>query len=199
MMIIYELNGTRRLLGRAPGSHDGVVVVKRLGHAVKVRRRSEQDKHVEDLVGAAPDVEGAREAPLGPSNLLRSADDSRYERSLGRPATHRIEDCAKDVHCALGDDPGDAHPVLQALVAVDGDAVDDGDDAGQAEADEHGGSVRAPSRRAELVDPGDGGASDTEEAYLAEVSGGMGPRVNGMNQLTRPRYTVSSVGLQKKP
>ena len=39
-------------------SHDCVMVVKRLGHAVEVRPRGEQDTHVEDLVRAAPDVEG---------------------------------------------------------------------------------------------------------------------------------------------
>lgn len=45
------------------------MVVKRLRHAIKIRCRSEEDKHVEDLMGAAPDVECSWEAALRPSSL----------------------------------------------------------------------------------------------------------------------------------
>ena len=42
-------------------------------------------------------------------------------------APDRVENCADDIHGAVDDDPGDANPVLEPLVAIDGDAVDNRD------------------------------------------------------------------------
>lgn len=89
--------------------HDGVVVVKRLRHAVHMRRRCEDHEEVEDLVRAAPDVKGAGITPL-------------------RPASS-VQERAKDVHCAVQDYPAQAHAVLHFRPAVHGQAVDDGHDA----------------------------------------------------------------------
>jgi len=40
-----------------------------------------------------------------------------------------IENCAKEIHGAMDDDPGNADSVIEPLVAVDGDAVDNRDEA----------------------------------------------------------------------
>lgn len=51
------------------GAHARVMVIKRLCHAVKVRGRRKEDKHVEYLVGAAPDVKGSRIDSLWEASL----------------------------------------------------------------------------------------------------------------------------------
>lgn len=114
------------------------MVVKRPLHRPEVHQRRSQHKQVEDLMRGAPDVELARPLPLGPP--------------------HRVQHCAKDVHGAVQDDEADAHAVLQHPVAVVPDAVDDGHDARQAEADEHGCAVHAPLGLAEALNPGHGSA-----------------------------------------
>lgn len=98
------------LFGQARRSQDRVMVVKRLHHAIEVRCRGEQDKHVEDLMGAAPDVKCS------------------WKTSL-RPSSH-VESCAEDIHGTVDNDPGNADSVLEPLVAVDGDAVNNRDEAG---------------------------------------------------------------------
>jgi hypothetical protein len=45
------------------------MVIKRLCHAVKVRGRRKEDKHVEYLVGAAPDVKSSRIDSLWEASL----------------------------------------------------------------------------------------------------------------------------------
>lgn len=80
--------------------------------------------------------------------------------------TNRVEDCAKYVHEALQDDPAEAHPIFEGLVAEFEEAVAYGDDAGETEADEHYGAVGSPGGGSEFVDPGDGYASNAEDAYL---------------------------------
>lgn len=87
---------------------------------------------MEDLMGAAPDVECSRETPLRPSSLHSqsvSQSPSLCE-SIGTFAPDRVESCAEDIHGAVDDDTGDAHPVLEPLVAVDSNAVDNRDEAG---------------------------------------------------------------------
>lgn len=86
------------------------MVVKCLHHAIKMRCCSEQDKHVEDLMGAAPDIEYSWKVPL-------------------RPSSH-INTYAKEIHGAVYDDPGNADSVLEPLIAVDGDTVDNRNEAG---------------------------------------------------------------------
>lgn len=73
LLLMSDVDDTHELMlfVYALRPHDGVVIVKRLGHAVKVRPGSEQDEHVEDLVRAAPDVEGAWRAALRPADLRR--------------------------------------------------------------------------------------------------------------------------------
>lgn len=106
------------------------MVVKRLHHAIKMRCRSEQDKHVEDLMGAAPDIECSWKTPLRPSSL--------YSQSVSYPpplwetngmADH-VESCAEDIHGTVNDDPRNADSVFEPLVAIDGDAVNNRDEAG---------------------------------------------------------------------
>lgn len=41
-----------------------------------------------------------------------------------------VESCADDIHGTVDNDPGNADPVLEPLVAVDGDAVNNRDEAG---------------------------------------------------------------------
>lgn len=89
--------------------HDSVVVIKRLRHAVQMRRRREDHAEVEDLVRAAPDVESAGITPLRPAGS--------------------VQERAKDVHCAVQDYPAQTHAVLHFRPAVHSQAVDDGDDA----------------------------------------------------------------------
>lgn len=91
------------------GTHARMVVIKRFCHAVKVRGRRKEDKHVEYLMGAAPDVKSSRIDSLWPAS--------------------RIEDCAKYVHEALQDDPAEAHSIFKRLVAEFEEAVADWDDA----------------------------------------------------------------------
>lgn len=40
-----------------------------------------------------------------------------------------VESCAEDVHGTVANDPGNANSVLEPLVAVDGDAVNNRDEA----------------------------------------------------------------------
>lgn len=47
-----------------------MVEVKGLDHAVEVGGGGQDDEDVEDLVGAAPDVKGARPPAFGPSSLV---------------------------------------------------------------------------------------------------------------------------------
>ena len=65
-----------------------MVVVKRLGHADQVRGGSEDDKDVEDLVGAAPDVELARVLAFRPANLL--LDETTVSTKRAHPALLRV-------------------------------------------------------------------------------------------------------------
>lgn len=51
------------------GTHARVVVIKRLCHAVEVCCRRKEDKHVEYLMGAAPDVKSSRIGSLWPASL----------------------------------------------------------------------------------------------------------------------------------
>lgn len=51
------------------GTRARVMVIKRLCHAVKVRGRRKEDKHVEYLVGAAPDVKSSRIDSLWEASL----------------------------------------------------------------------------------------------------------------------------------
>jgi hypothetical protein len=53
-----------------------MMVVKRLGHAIEVSCGGKYDKHVEDLVGVAPDIECARIASLGPTSLASTSPKS---------------------------------------------------------------------------------------------------------------------------
>jgi hypothetical protein len=46
-----------------------VMVIKSFCHAIKVRGRRKKDKHVEYLVGAAPDVKGSGIDSLWPTSL----------------------------------------------------------------------------------------------------------------------------------
>jgi len=48
---------------------DAVVIVKRLGHAIQVRCRGEDNADVEYLVRAPPDIEGAWRPPFRPTSL----------------------------------------------------------------------------------------------------------------------------------
>lgn len=41
-----------------------------------------------------------------------------------------VESCAEDIHGAVDNDPGNADSILEPLVAVDGDAVNNRDEAG---------------------------------------------------------------------
>jgi hypothetical protein len=45
------------------------MVIKSFCHAIKVRGRRKKDKHVEYLVGAAPDVKGSGIDSLWPTSL----------------------------------------------------------------------------------------------------------------------------------
>lgn len=46
-----------------------MVVIKCIGHGIEVCRGSKENKHVEDLMRAPPDVELTREASLRPADL----------------------------------------------------------------------------------------------------------------------------------
>lgn len=46
-----------------------MVVIKRLGHAVEMSYRGQDDKHVKYLMGVAPDVKCAGIAPFWPASL----------------------------------------------------------------------------------------------------------------------------------
>lgn len=127
-----------------------MMVIKRRCHAVKVRGRRKEDKHVEYLMGAAPDVKSSR-------------IDSLWKAS-------RIEDCTKYVQEALQDDPAEAHSILESLVAKFEEAVANWDDAREAEADEHDGAVWSPGGGSEFIDPRDGHASHAEDAYQIQIS-----------------------------
>lgn len=110
-----------------------MVIVERLGHADEVASGGKQDENVEYLMRAAPDVKCLRETSLRPSN--------------------RVEKRAENVQEPLEQNPVEPHTLLQDLVAVDAETVAHGHDPRDAEADEHGGAVGAPARRAELLDP----------------------------------------------
>lgn len=143
-----------------------MVIVKRLGHAVEVSCCGQHDKHVENLMRMAPDVECARVASLRPASLSIYAKVSNLYEIHEEGKTNRIEKCTKNVHEPVQYDPAETHPVLERLVAELEQPVADGDDAGQAEADEHEGAVGPPGGRAEFLDPGDDDASYAQETYL---------------------------------
>lgn len=110
-----------------------MMIVKRLGHSIKVSHGSQHNKHVEDLVRTPPNVIGSWCAPLRPSSC--------------------VEDGTEDVHDTMEHDPFQAHPILETLEAVDHGPVEDGDDARCAQADEHGGAEGSPFGGAEALDP----------------------------------------------
>lgn len=121
------------------GTHARVVVIKRLCHAVEVCCRRKEDKHVEYLMGAAPDVKSSRIDSLWPAS--------------------RIKDCTKYVQEALQNNPAKAHFIFESLVAKFKEAVAYGNDARQAQADKHHSTIGSPGWCSELVDPRDGHAS----------------------------------------
>ena len=51
-----------------------MMIIKSFSHALKMGRRSEHNKDMEELVGVAPDVESSRRCSLRPTNLKRSSD-----------------------------------------------------------------------------------------------------------------------------
>lgn len=122
-----------------------MVMIKRLSHAVEVSCCCEYNKHVEDLVRVAPDVECARIAPLWPAN--------------------RVEKCAEYVHEAMQNNPAEAHPVLEGLIAKLEQPVAYWDDTRKAQTGKHEGAVGSPSRRPKPFNPGDDDTSDTKKTY----------------------------------
>lgn len=77
-----------------------------------------------------------------------------------------VENGAEYVHGALENDPAQAHAIFKVLVAVGPDAMDNGDDAGHTEADEHGGAVRTPGGGAEALNPGHSRAAYSKSTHL---------------------------------
>lgn len=53
----------------ASASHDGMMVVESLGHAIQVGGCGQDDKDMEDLMGAAPNVKTTGIPAFRPSNL----------------------------------------------------------------------------------------------------------------------------------
>lgn len=84
-----------------------------------------------------------------------------------RRVTYSVEHSTKNVHYALQNDPAQAHAVLEILVAVAANTVKHGNYTGHTKADKHGGAIRAPIRRAEAIDPGYSGASNTKYTHLS--------------------------------
>lgn len=84
---------------------------------------------------------------------------------LGK-GTNRVEKCAEYVHEAMQDDPAQAHPVLEGLVAKLDQSVADWDDARKAQTDKHESAVGSPSGRPKPFNPGDDDASNTKKTYL---------------------------------
>lgn len=85
---------------------------------------------------------------------------------MTRVETYGVENGTKNVQGPLKDDKTHAHPVLHFLVSIDRQAMDDGDDARQAQADEHHSSIGAPCGRAECIHPRDYTTAETKHEYL---------------------------------
>lgn len=134
----------------ALGSVGGMVMVKGLRHAVKMRRRRHEHKHVEDLVRVSPDVERTRRTSLRPATLFTVSGKANGNEGKW---TYSVENSAKDVHGTVEDDPAQTHALFQAIEAVDEGSVDDGDDAGEPEGDEHHCAIGSPRRGAKALDP----------------------------------------------
>lgn len=80
--------------------------------------------------------------------------------------TNRVEKCAENVHEAMQDDPAEAHPVLESLIAKLEQPVTYWDDTRKTETDKHEGAVGSPSGCPESFNPGDDDTSNTKKTYL---------------------------------
>lgn len=83
-----------------------------------------------------------------------------------KKGTNRIEKCAEYVHEAMQNDPTEAHPVLEGLIAKLEQSVAYWNDARKAQTDKHEGAVGPPSGSPKSFNPGDDDASKTKETYL---------------------------------
>lgn len=100
------------------------MVVKRLGHTIEVSSSREDDKDVEDLMRASPDIEHSRSGSLGPASLTRVSEQHTQQVKKA----YRIEESTKYVHSTVQGGPTEAHTVFKALDTIDESALDDGDD-----------------------------------------------------------------------
>lgn len=143
-----------------------MVMIKRLGHAVEMSCCCEDDKKVEDLMRVAPDVECARVTPLWPANLWTCVRKHKDCCCLLGEGTNCVEKCAEYVHEAMQNDPAEAHPILEGLVAKLEQPVAYWDDARKTETDKHESAVGPPSGRPKPFNPGDDDTSNTKKTYL---------------------------------
>lgn len=67
------------LLGLAGSSHDCMMVVKGLGHAIQMSGCGQDDKDMEDLVGAAPNIKTAGISAFREPDLVFALDIGRKE------------------------------------------------------------------------------------------------------------------------
>lgn len=130
-------------------SQNGVVVVKRLGHAIEVSGSRKDDKDVEDLMRASPDIKHPGSGSLGPASLVRVSQPYTQQDEK----TYRIKEGTEDIHSTMQGSPAQTHTVLETLYAVDESALDDGDDTRKTETNEHHSSIGPPSRGAETLNP----------------------------------------------
>jgi hypothetical protein len=126
------------------------MVIKRLRHAIKMRRSSKDNEDVENLVRRAPNVERLWPAPLRPPQ--------------------RVNESSRYVQQALSEHPRKPHALIELLVAVYTQAVDNRHYAGGTQAYEHHGAVWSPLWRAEVLEPGDGKTTQAERPYLRNTS-----------------------------
>lgn len=110
---------------------------------------SQDDQDVEQLMRTAPDVKTTWVPAFRPSNS--------------------IEEGTEYVQGSLKHDPSEPHALIQLTERVKGQGVNDGDDTGCAETDEHRGAVGAPGGSAEVLKPRDSDASKTQETDHAQV------------------------------
>lgn len=108
------------------------------------------DKHMENLVRAAPNIELSRVQTL------------RYPR--------RIDARAKNIQKALKKKPTETDLLAHAVDPKDGQAMKHGENGGQAHPDKHGCTEWPPTGRSELRDDRDADTAETDGANHGPVA-----------------------------
>lgn len=115
---------------------------------------------------AAPDIERVRRNSLRPSYLKQPTLADRNGPSAHLIQTYSVNESSRDVQYTLQEHPAESHPRIEFVEAVNGQSMDNGNDAGDTEPDEHEGAVGAPGWGAEVFEPGNYEASQAKSEYL---------------------------------